>query len=112
MGERVRPGTGILSVDGVQYIGTITDYTFNSEDGFANIKEYVKRNSILTDNLTLHVKIDRIQLLRLIGLWDFALTLCPNRRVKHLMLHGSERVKYKNFRHAQRLIKRMVKEVK
>lgn len=60
--------------------------------------------------LVVLTKLDTIAFLKIFGLWDFALKNCPNRRVAYLMQHGkNKRVKYKNFKHACRLISKLIK---
>jgi hypothetical protein len=42
---------------------------------------------------------------KLIGAWDFVISICPNRRVAHLCKYGkNERIKRKNFKRAIRII--------
>lgn len=58
------------------------------------------------------LRINPIVLLKLIGTWDFAIELCPNKRVVHLMKHHKDdRVKLKNYRHAMNLIRKMSRKV-
>lgn len=56
---------------------------------------------------TCAIRIKRIVLLKFVGLWQFALDLCPDKRVVHLMKnHKDERVRYKNYNHAMKLIRK------
>ena len=107
MPTKWKPGPGTLYFDGVAYEGVVTDYTFDSEEALDNVNS--------STNCIMHIdhaegsceftfKIPRIALLKVIGLWDMVLTLCPSPRVRHLMEHGSERTRYKNYKHACRLI--------
>ena len=63
--------------------------------------------------LSCTVEIDRISILKIMGLWEWALQNCPNRKVKHLMNHGkSKRVRLKNFKRATQLIARKWRSLK
>jgi hypothetical protein len=88
--------------------------TYDFEDYREDVETYIKENVALgiSDPCTLvaSVKLDRIVLLKVSGLWDWVLKNCPNRRVKYLMRYGkNERVRYKNFKHACRLIAKLWK---
>ena len=72
------------------------------------LESYVKDNMGIefdtSGELSCTVEIDRIGILKIMGLWEWALQNCPNRKVKHLMNHGkSKRVRLKNFKRATRL---------
>ena len=108
----IRPGTGTLYFNGNKWTGVVTDYTHDGEAWAENVENYITETLHTASIATLCVKLSRIQLLKVAGLWDMVLTLCPDRRVKHFMQHGSDRVKIKNFYHACRLIGRMAKEEK
>lgn len=111
-GKRYELGPGTLYFNGVKYTGVVTDYEYDGEVWIEKLKKYVSDAFYNSPIRTLHVELSRIQLLKIVGLWDMVLTLCPDRRVKHFMQHGSDRVKIKNFYHACRLIGRMAKEEK
>lgn len=50
-----------------------------------------------------HYKLTII-ILKFGGIWYWAFENCPDRRVRHLMMYGkNNRVRYKNYLHAQRL---------
>lgn len=111
--ENVKLGTGTLYIDGQAFEGTITDYDF--EDHREDTELYLKENTVLRMNdpctITVTTKVNRILLLKITGIWGWVLENCPDRRVKHLMTYGkNERVRYKNFKHAVRLISKLVKE--
>lgn len=108
----IRPGPGTLYFNGVKYTGMVTDYTYDGDEYADKLTKYVEDTFYNAPMVTLSVQLSRVQLLKIIGLWDLTLTLCPDRRVKHFMQHGSDRVKIKNFYHACRLIGRMAKEEK
>ena len=110
--KRYEPGTGTLYFNGVKYTGVVTDYEYDGDKYADELKKYVKNIFYNAPMATLSVHLRRVTLLKVIGLWDLTLTLCPDRRVKHFMQHGSDRVKIKNFYHACRLIGRMAKEEK
>lgn len=114
MGDKnVNLGTGTLYINGQAFEGTITDYDF--EDHREDTELYLKENMVLRMNdpctITMMVKVNQILLLKIAGIWDWVLKNCPNRRVKHLMTYGkNERIRRKNFKHAVRLISKLVKE--
>lgn len=76
------------------------------------VQEHAEDQPILItrcDNTTFTgtIQIERITLLKFVGLWQFAIDLCPDKRVVHLMKnHKDERVRYKNYRHAMNLIEK------
>lgn len=108
----IKLGPGTLYFNGVKYTGVVTDYEFDGDEASEKVKRYIRDTFFNSAMMTLHIKLSRIQLLKVAGLWDMVLTLCPDRRVKHFMQHGSNRVKIKNFYHACKLIGRMAKEEK
>lgn len=110
--KRYEPGPGTLYINGVKYTGMVTDYTFDGDEAAENVENYVKDTLHSWPMVTLTARFNRIMLLKVAGLWDMVLTLCPDRKVKHFMQHGSDRVKIKNFYHACRLIGKMAKEEK
>lgn len=74
-------------------------------DKCATVKSY--------DNstLTFTCRFNRIIFYKLIGIWDYALKYCPNRRVRHLMEYSkNSKVKLKNFYRALRLIAELICE--
>lgn len=84
--------------------------TFEWTDDANLAIDYVKDNCRWvrqpdTGEFTLTCKINKIVFLKLIGIWDWAIKYCPNRKVKHLIKFGkNNRVKLKNFYRAMRLI--------
>lgn len=49
---------------------------------------------------------------KVIGLWDWAIRNCPNKRVVYLMNHGkTRRVRLKNFRRAIRIVAKILNNV-
>ena len=75
----------------------------------SDVHDYLNEHKIITNNkfgeLTCTFSIPRITWLKFVGIWDYAYTYCPSRRVKHLMVYGkNNRVKLKNYRHAMNLI--------
>jgi hypothetical protein len=73
------------------------------------VEEYVHNciNFSMKDPVTLTVswKLDNVMLYKLLGLWDWVLTYCPDRRVVHLAKYAKKpRVRRKNFSHAVRLL--------
>ena len=68
--------------------------------------EYVKKNTFLMSvdtpsSITIKMKVNRIALYKISGLWDWALTYCPDQRVRHLMQYGkTKEIRLKNFKRA------------
>lgn len=106
-GERITS----IYIDGCEYKG-ISDFSVESDE----IEKYVKENTVLriNDDFTISatIKISRINLFKFIGLWDWAIKNCPNKRVVHLMRYGkNNKVKMKNFRRSLRIIEKVLAEV-
>ena len=81
------------------------------------LKSSIKDNMVIgfdtSGELNCTVEIDRIAMLKIMGVWGWALTECPNRKVKHLMNHGkSKRVRFKNFKRATQLIAKKWRRLK
>ena len=81
--------------------------------GFAvedeTIEEFVRQNTVIKFSdcftMTATCKINRMAFYKVIGLWDWAIVNCPNKRVVHLMKNGKNgKVKMKNFRRGLRII--------
>ena len=96
--------------DGTVYINGV-DLAYNDipELDMSDVQDYWRdhKTIIKTDagELILHCDIPYILMLKLVGIWDYAYTYCPSRRVRHLMVYGkNDRVKIKNYRHAMNLI--------
>jgi len=69
--------------------------------------QYVRKPD--TAEITLTCKMNKIIFLKLIGIWDWALKYCPNRRVVHLMQFGkNNKIKIKNFYRAMKIIAREI----
>nr|DAU88550.1 MAG TPA: hypothetical protein [Caudoviricetes sp.] len=103
----------IFYINGQKFVGGLTDYNF--ENHRKDIELYCKNNTVLRAKdpltFTVTVNVNRISLLKVSGIWDWVFENCPDRRVKHLMTYGkNERVRYKNFKHASRLISKLIKE--
>ena len=103
---------GRLYLDGVVFEGPIKDAVITTETYADDVqKAIVWDNTKSAGFTTLECKIDRILLLKLMGLWSWVHDSCPDRRVAYLMDHGSKRVRLKNYKHAIRLIGKVVKLV-
>ena len=91
-------------------IPEITDFTFDEEAG----REYVEDHIIARfgeGELTFTTTINRIAYMKVLGVWNWTIENCPDKRVKHLMKnHKDDRVKYKNFKHATRLIGKILEK--
>ena len=106
-GERI---TGI-EISGCDIKG-ISDFTAD----FEVINEYIKENMVFSWNdcstMTVTCKINRMALYKFIGLYDWAIENCPNKRVVHLMRYGkNNKVKMKNFRRSLRIVEKVLAEV-
>lgn len=112
MGERL---TNIQSI-------RIGDTRFDISDDFTieafeveenTVREYAEDQPILITRCSDAtfagtIRVERIALLKLIGCWQFALDTCPDKRVIHLMKnHRDERVRYKNYNRAMKLIRKI-----
>lgn len=103
---------GRLYLDGAVFEGPIKDAVITTETYADDVqKAIVWDNTKSAGVTTLTCKIDRILLLKLMGLWDWARDSCPNRRVAYLMEHGSKRVRLKNYKHACRLLGKVCRRV-
>lgn len=114
MGEKIKFGPGTIYIDGVAYDGALVSSSISTEEIEEDIRTYVEDQKpflSLNDSgeLSCTVRINRIQLLKVIGLWELIRRNCPSPRVRHLMEHGSERTRYKNYKHACRLVSKMVR---
>lgn len=99
----------VIEISGSELKG-IPDLTIEQDD----IREYVHENiSFHTTNnveFTVNVHIDKLMLYKLIGVYNWVVDYCPNRRVVHLIKYGkTKRVREKNFNRACRIL---VKELR
>lgn len=100
-----------IYIDGSEIKG-ISDFSVEEE----KINEYVKQSTVIrfTDPITITAtcKINRMTFYKFIGLYDWAIENCPNKRVVHLMRYGkNNKVKMKNFRRSLRIIEKVLAEV-
>lgn len=117
MGEKnIQLGTGTFYINGTEFIGTgVADYTYEDyEDETVNY--LMSKGSFKIDSqgeLAGTFKVNRITLWKVMGLWDWVIKSCPNRRVVHLMQFGkTRRVKLKNFNRAIHILGSIMEEVK
>lgn len=110
--KNIECGSGTIIIRGQKFTGAIKDFTFDDETADDNIRGYIRKNMRWSSSCITMVRIDKITLLELIGLWQCMLDNCPNGRVKYLMQHGSKRTRLKNYKRACKLLGRIVKEVK
>ena len=82
---------------------------------FEPLKEYVrdrlrKTRPILHDGgLFVDIRLNRMLVCKLTGLWSWAANNCPNKRVAYLMDHGkTRRIQMKNFKRAVYIIGRLM----
>lgn len=92
-------------------IPEISDFTYEKE----YVEDYTRNQPIVTrvDNATFtcDVKINKIMLLKVSGIWDWVIDNCSNRRVVHLIKHGrNNRVKMKNWNRAVRIIGKILEQ--
>lgn len=88
-----------VTIDGCEFLG-IEDFT--SDDDVLNdyIHDEASRliGSLSHGEFTATVKLNRLTFYKLIGLWDWVMKYCPNRRLVHLMNYGKNpRTRDKNF---------------
>lgn len=115
MGEdRMDLSQGTIYINSTEYVGEgLTDYDYRDYEEATT--DYIKSNMFLCKNasgeIECRLKVNRMFLIKIMGIWDWVLENCPNGRVKHLMRQGkNERVRYKNFKRAVHLISKNVKE--
>lgn len=100
-----------ICIDGCEIKG-ISDLSVEADD----IEEFVKENTVIVPHydsatITVTCKINRMTLYKIIGLWDWAIENCSNKRVVYLMKHGkNDKVKMKNFRRSLRIIEKVLAE--
>lgn len=100
-----------ISIDGCEIKG-ISDFSVEEE----KINEYVRQSTVISFKdcftMTATCKINRYAFYKIIGLYDWAIENCPNKRVVHLMRYGkNDKVKMKNFRRSLRIIEKVLAEV-
>ena len=101
---------GILTIEGVEVSEVCEVKCFGMEEDRADsVKDYVKNNIQICKNTECQfvgrLVLKRRTLLKLMGLIDWAYDNCPNKRVRHLIKNGkNERVRYKNYKRACKLI--------
>lgn len=108
MGEEVKVET--IYINGNEVLG-ISDFEITGDA----VEDYVRANiGFDTATLTYNCRINRMLLYKFIGFWNWVIDSCPNKRVVHLMKHGkNDRVKYKNFIRAIRILGKILEvEVK
>ena len=108
MGEELKLTTGTLYFKGNEF-KCIPDLECTEE----KLDESFEKCSTMLwgakGELTLTCKFDYWAYLKLIGMWDWVMTYCPNKRVVHLAKYGgTTRVKHKNFRRACRLFEKEI----
>lgn len=106
MGEELKLGEGTLYFNGSEVKG-ITDFECSNEDYG---KSFAKCCTIINENtIEVKCKVDFWSFIELIGLWDWVMKYCPNKRVVHLAKYGRTiRVRHKNFRRACRLLEKEI----
>lgn len=116
MGEdNIKLGPGTVYINGIEFVGNVTSYSF--DDHMDECVEHIKENTRLVYNesgeLTFKTKVNKINMFKIMGLWDWIRENCPNRRIKHLIKYGkNKRVRLKNLKRAVHLIAEMLEEKK
>jgi hypothetical protein len=96
-----------IHIDGHELKG-IPDFDANSGDVASALGQ--SSEIIANDFLTAKIKVNRMLFVKLIGLYDWVIDYCPNRRVVHLIKHGkTKRVREKNFIRANKLLAKELK---
>ena len=92
-----------IYIEGCEFKG-IPDFTVADED----IRDFCEQNTaiVLKDCvLSAILKIDRMLFYKVIGLYNWVINYCPNRKIVHLIRHGkNKRIRNKNFKRALRII--------
>lgn len=110
--DPIKLGPGIITIGEYQFAGVVKGFTYDEEAAIDRVTSHIEDCASAFGRLTATIRINKITLLKLIGLWQMALDNCPNGRVRYLMQHGSPRTKLKNYQRACKLIGRMVEVVK
>lgn len=98
-----------IYIDGNEFHG-IPAFEGSLEPAEDYIKDSIKfhMNPDKEATFTATCKIDRLMIYKLIGLYDWVLTNCPEKRVVHLTKYAKKvKVRRKNFKHAIRLIEKL-----
>ena len=107
---------GVMTIDGVPMY-EISEFSFDTDIVYDYAREYVKKNHIICINngklvVRCTMTLNKLQLFKLIGLFDWAHKWCPDRRVAHLMKHGKNvRVRLKNVIRGVRMICKYTEEL-
>lgn len=110
--EFVTISDGGFYINGCETKG-IEDFSIEYENVYSQdiIDKCTTFKSYDASTLTFTCRLNRILFYKLIGIWDYALRYCPNRRVRHLMEYGkNSKVKLKNFYRALNLIAELICE--
>lgn len=105
---------GCLYIDG-NPLCNVSSFEMDADAGEKYIDECVRKAVVkLHDEITFTytVQWDPIAWWKVIGLWDWAIRNCPNKRVIYLMNHGkTRRVRLKNFKRAIRIVAKILNNV-
>lgn len=97
--EKYKFDEGTL-IFGDSVVGTVKSVDFTCEAD--EVMDYPLK---LDNSFEFTATIDKWTVYKLLGTWDFVISICPNRRVAHLIKYSkNERIKRKNFKRAIRII--------
>lgn len=106
MGDDANLFEGGLYINGVEIGPGIPDFECSAEDLKNEFDKNMKFNLDPHGEFTttINIKIDFIFVAKLLGIYQWVLDNCPNRKVIHLMMYGkNKRVKIKNLKRALRI---------
>lgn len=113
--KNVSLGPGSIFIEGCEFKGIIEGCEFKGISDFnadmSAVEEYVKDEvtkvlySPGTGTLTTTVRLSKILIMRICGMWDWVIENCPNKRVVHLIRYGKDaKVRWKNFQRGMHII--------
>ena len=108
----IKIGMGRIIIGDQVFEGPVTDFTYEPEAVEDDIRAVIRGSMHTTDGITFTCKVNPVTLLKVIGIWDWVITNCPNKRVVYHMQHGNYRTRKKNWHRACSIISDICTEVK
>lgn len=99
----------VLHIDGNEFHGiSDLDCSFEPVEDYIHDNIKFKMNMDKEATFTATCKVNKLMIYKLIGLYDWVCTYCPNKRVVHLIKYAKrDKIRRKNFGHALRLIRKL-----
>lgn len=95
------------TIDGNEYYG-IPDFECNFEPAVDYIRENISLDQTGSMTFTARCRLNKWLIYKLIGVYDWVLNNCPNKRVVHLAKYArKQKTRSKNFNRAIRLIAKL-----